>query len=66
MENFLLSIVGADAHIGPKTKEPRVPIFQSVSGSGAGTETILHLRPLAKHSQSRGTHHNNLKRAERA
>ena len=35
-------------------KGETTPAFQSISGSGAGAETILHLRPLAKSSKRVG------------
>ena len=42
------------------------PTFQTVSGSGASAETILHLMPLAWNSQPCGTHPNSLICAWRA
>ena len=37
-----------------------VPAFQSVSGSGANAETILHLRPFAWNFQTCGTRYNDI------
>ena len=43
----------------PAAIDADAPTFQTISGSGAEVETILHLMPLAKHSQPCGMHYNN-------
>ena len=56
-----MSFRRGDAHIAPPIGA-QSPIFQNISGSGAGAETILDLMPLAWNLQTCGTHFNNLPR----
>ena len=49
-----------------KRKDSESPTLRTISGSGASAETILHLRPLAKHSQTCGMHPNGLNSTGRA